>query len=294
VIAGRGAALVMALIAALASGANTIPSARPSRGDVRSVPLDSLVSGGIAAYDSVTILIGWEGSHDAHGAAIGFRGDAARLPGRAPGPANASAAELRGIIARLRTYPEAAPAPNGGGDSAISVTAWRGAAAPWLRCRKVLGQASSRAYYRDLQQIFADRPVAQEALHHWACPFDLVPHDPPRDETGSVRIVATPLAADSSRGRAFVGTVRVTNTSRHVLRAPLSLVVLSTPLGDRLADPAGSTCNIAPAGAGYVTLPVGDGLAPGASISRDLRLQNDGDAQPPIVRFRLFAGPGTR
>jgi hypothetical protein len=85
--------------------------------------------------------------------------------------------------------------------------------------------------------------------------------------------------------------VRVSNTSKATIAAPLVLVAMIRA-DAHLIGADGVTCSIEPPGHPFVSLLVSGGLAPGASIEKTLRFLNPSGTKL-SVDFKIYGGTGT-
>ena len=156
----------------------------------------------------------------------------------------------------------------------------------------VANTTTGPALFEKMLNAVAGDAEGVRLLTGFGCEVHTLPRAMPRSLEGLVRIDFGGFRRDRRASRQFVGRVRVTNTSALSIAAPLSLVVIRHGNAAFLGG-TGVTCNIRPSGFPYVDLPIGSGLAPGASVATTLRFANPNDSKL-TVRFRAFAGPGTR
>lgn len=157
----------------------------------------------------------------------------------------------------------------------------------------VLDSVNSRALFGALLATFDGNATTTRELRGFGCAIGCLPSTMPTDVSGQVSVSLTGLRRDRYWKDQYVGIAKVKNTSATTIYGPLTLVVMRSGGNADLLSSEGTTCNIHPVGADFLTLGIGSGLAPNATTSTLLRFSN-----PSLmrfdVRFRVFAGPGTR
>jgi len=158
-----------------------------------------------------------------------------------------------------------------------------------LYFESLLNADDSRELFSNLEATFVD---INYMLGSMACRYDLIRGVPPVDATKYVKISFEPFQLDpnSAQGGGTV-RVRVTNIGRSELTAPVLLVVDSEP-GVQAGNETGLTCLITRPFTPYFRLPVSDSLAPGETVTGDLRYVPMLEKRFSLTG-RVFAGPGT-
>jgi hypothetical protein len=154
----------------------------------------------------------------------------------------------------------------------------------------IVDSANGQALLGKIIEALRPNSEAVKAIRDFGCGLGLLPHGPPTDVTAATTVKASGLRLDRVNTQ-YVGKIRVTNASGASLAAPLVLV-MSSDAQAIVQESEGTTCNISPSGATFVTLLASGSLGPGASIEKTLHVKNPGRTKLNVA-YKVFAGAGT-
>jgi hypothetical protein len=144
-----------------------------------------------------------------------------------------------------------------------------------------LDSANADAVLSRLTVAFASDDSVVAALQNFACLRGLARPWAPVDVSNHTAVSLGPIRYRRSDGL-YVGTVSVTNTSGQLIAGPARLVMVPTEPVYVVGGDGEVPCNGRLPGAAYVSLPVGAGLGPGATVVVRVVFRND-DRLP--IRF---------
>lgn len=154
----------------------------------------------------------------------------------------------------------------------------------------IVDSANGQALLGKIIEALGPNNAAVMAIRDFGCGLGLLPHGAPIDVTAATTVRASGLRLDRARAQ-YVGKIGVTNVSGAALLAPL-ILVMSSDAQVSVQEAEGTTCNISPSGASFVTLLASGSLGPGASIEKTLHVKNPGRTKLNVA-FKVFAGAGT-
>lgn len=155
----------------------------------------------------------------------------------------------------------------------------------------VINVADTAALFDKLRQGLATNKSGLFLLQTQTCPLNFLEPGAPSDVSNATTVAMSGFRLNRRTNR-FVGSASVKNTSASAIAGPVSLVVF-TNASVSLANPDGLTCNTVPAGAAFVNLPNGNGLAPGETAQITLEFTNPNFVAIKPTTKRL-AGTGAR